>query len=474
MRSLATKTNDPEARLGWPERIGYGINGFGFNAINGIIGSFLTIYMTNVAFLDAGIISTLIAISKVFDGISDLIVGRMVDRTNSRFGKARVWLLRMAIPFAISTVLLFFVPQNWPNLAKYIYVFLMYNVVNTVCLTSIQVPFYAMISLITRNAYERGFLGNVQQIFQTLGNIVVNSLFVLMLTRFSSSAETYFTQQGFTITMIIFGIVMVICAFLTVLFTKERTEQVEEQPADKKEKDKASSLAAAKALFTNKYWVVITIAMFVVFFVIIFYSIGGVYYAQYVFNDMGQISWMNNAISIAQFAVMFATPFVMKKFPKHVVYTFGIALMTLGFLGFGLIAGTGSIPLMILFNVLKGCGLGFAGGMALGLVADAILYGQLKSGIDAVGMGNAGVSAAQKLGLGLGQAVFGWVLSGAGFDGALDAQGLSQPQSVVTAIQFVYNWVPFIMCLVILVLLLVFYRNIEKDLAALKAKQAQQ
>lgn len=171
---------------------------------------------------------------------------------------------------------------------------------------------------------------------------------------------------------------------------------------------------------------------------------------------MGQISWMNNAISIAQFAVMFVTPFVMRKFPKHVVYTFGIALMTLGFLGFGLIAGTGSIPLMILFDVLKGCGLGFAGGMALGLVADAILYGQLKSGIDAVGMGNAGVSAAQKLGLGLGQAVFGWALSGAGFDGALDAQGLSQPQSVLTAISFVYSWVPFVMCLVVLALLLVF------------------
>lgn len=245
MRSLAIKTDDPEARLGWAEQIGYGINGFGFNAINGIIGSFLTIYMTNVALLDAGIISTLIAVSKVFDGISDLVVGRMVDKTHFRFGKVRVWLLRMAIPFAISTVLLFFVPQNWPNLVKYIYVFLMYNLVNTVCLTSIQVLFYAMISLITRNAYERGFLGNIQQIFQTLGNIVVNSLFVLMLTKFSSSAETYFTQQGFTITMIIFGLVMVICAFLTVLFTRERTAQVEENPAEKKDRDKASSLAAS-------------------------------------------------------------------------------------------------------------------------------------------------------------------------------------------------------------------------------------
>ena len=71
------------------------------NAINAVLGSFLTIYFTNAAFLDAGIIATIIAVSKVFDGISDLIVGNMVDRTHSRYGKARVWLMRMCIPFAV-------------------------------------------------------------------------------------------------------------------------------------------------------------------------------------------------------------------------------------------------------------------------------------------------------------------------------------------------------------------------------------
>ena len=107
MLNLASKTNDPDAKLGWGERIGYGVGATGWNMINGIIGSFLTVYFTNVALLDAGIIATLIAVSKVFDGISDLIVGNIVDRTNSKLGKARTWLLRMVIPFAISTLLLF-------------------------------------------------------------------------------------------------------------------------------------------------------------------------------------------------------------------------------------------------------------------------------------------------------------------------------------------------------------------------------
>lgn len=207
-------------------------------------------------------------------------------------------------------------------------------------------------------------------------------------------------------------------------------------------------------------------AMLCIFFVIIFYSIGGVYYAIYIFGDMGEISWMNNAISIAQFAIMFATPFFMKKFGKRPIYAAGMLALTLGFLGFGLVDG--SKPLMIACNVLKGIGLGMSGGMAMGMVADTILYGQLKTGINAVGMGNAGTSAAQKLGLG--QAIFGWVLSGAGFDGARDAQGLAQPETVITAIKFMYNYIPMIMCAVIFIMIAVFF-NLDRDLAKLKAEK---
>ena len=121
MLNFATKHNDPDKALGWGERVGYGSAAFGWNMINGIIGTFLTVYFTNVALLDAAIISTLIAVSKVFDGVSDLIVGRMVDNTKSKMGKARPWLLRMCIPFAISVILLFSVPSSFPTAAKYVY-----------------------------------------------------------------------------------------------------------------------------------------------------------------------------------------------------------------------------------------------------------------------------------------------------------------------------------------------------------------
>lgn len=469
MISLATKHNDPEASLGWNERIGFGAGRFGFQLINAVIGSFMTIYFTNVAFLDAGIIATIIASSKVFDGISDLIVGNIVDRTKSPMGKGRAWLFRMCIPFAVSTVLLFFVPQNWPDMLKYVYVFLMYNIVNAVFMTFMFVPYFSMISLISRNSYERGLLGNISEIFSTLGSIAINTFFITMLTKFSSSVENIYTQQAFTITMTIISIVMVAIVMLCVVFTKERVTDADAENAQgaKQKEEKVDTAAALKALFTNKYWLIMILAMFTVFFVVIMYSVGAVYYAQYVLADMGMFAWMSNSISIAQFAVMFITPLFMKKFGKRAIYTLGMGMLSVGFLGFGLF-GT-SIPMMILFNVLKGAGLGMAGGMSLGMLADSITYGKMKTGVDAVGMGNAASSAAQKLGMGLGTAVLGWILSGAGFDATLDAQGIAQPESVITAIQFMYNWIPLILCGIVFVIMLFFF-DLEKKMAQFRAE----
>lgn len=466
MLSFATKHNDPNAKLGWPERVGYGAGACGFNMINGIIGSFMTVYFTNVALLDAGIIATLIAISKLFDGVSDLIVGNIVDRTQSSFGKARVWLLRMVIPFAIATILLFWVPSSFPSAVKYVYVFIMYNLVNTVCLTFIQVPFYSMISLMSSDGEERGLLGNIQQIFQTLGNVLINTFFVTLLARFSSSIETENTQAGYTGAIICVAALMVILILITVFSTKERVH-VKSEPG-KAKGDEVKPMVAVKSLLSNKYWVIMFFAMLVIFFAIIFYAIGGVYYSLYIFKDMGQYSWMANSISIAQFAIMFVTPFLMAKFGKRWMYAAGMGLLTLGFAGFGLF-GT-SKPIMIFCNVLKGCGLGISGAMAMGLVADAITYGYLKTGVNAVGMGNAGTSAAQKLGLGLGTAVFGWVMSGAGFKGEYDIQGIAQPASVETAIRFMYNWVPMVMCAVIFIIFVTSF-NLDRDLKRLRAEK---
>ena len=203
-------------------------------------------------------------------------------------GKARVWLLRISVPLAVATLLMFFVPANFPSAAKYVYVFLMYNLVNTVCLTFMQVPYYSMISLMTTNGEERGLLGNIQQIFQTLGNVLVNTFFVTLLAKFSSSIETENTQAGYTGAIFCVVALMVVLVLITVFSTKERVvSDGMEKAGQKNTGDEVKPLAAVKSLLQNKYWVIMFFAMLCIFFVIIFYSIGGVYYALYIFKDMG-------------------------------------------------------------------------------------------------------------------------------------------------------------------------------------------
>ena len=462
MLQLATKHDDPDLKLGWGERIGFGMASCGRAMLSGVLGSFIMIYMMNVALLDAGILSILFAVSKLLDGISDIVVGNIVDHTRSRMGKARVWLLRMCLPMAITLILIFYIPQGFSSTMKYIYVFVVYNLVNSVFLTFMQVPYFSMVSLMTRNSEERGFLGNIQQLFQSIGTILINAFFIPLLALFSDKIDNPNTQAGFTGAIIVVGVFVVVSTLITVIFTKERVRDADNTRA---KADDIKPLAAIKALLRNRYWVMMFFAVFFTFLILIFTSASGTNYALYVLKDYSKFGLLANSISVSQLVVMILTPFLMKKLGKSRVFTIGTGLMAIGFLAFSFCES--NLVLIVLCNIVKGIGMGMASGMALGLVADSLTYGQLKTGIDAVGMGNAGTSAAQKLGLGLGVAIFGWAIDVAGFDGTLAARGIDQPQAVLSAIRAFYNWIPMVLSIILFVAFVTTFR-LDRDLKSLR------
>ena len=467
MANWFTKHDDPALKLGWGERIGFGMASCGRAMLTGVLGSFIMIYMINVAFVDAGILSILFMVSKLLDGVSDIIIGNIVDRTKSRMGKGRVWLLRMCIPMAIGLVLVFFVPQTFPSALKYVYIFVVYNLVNAVFLTFLQVPYFSMVSLMTKNGEERGILGNIQQLFQSVGTILINAFFIPLLTLFSDQADNPNTQAGFTGAVIVIGVFVIVSTLITVFTTKERVHD-DQQPDAKKDAVKPS--VAIKALLRNKYWVMLFFAVFFTFLIMIFMSASGTNYALYVLQDYSKYGLLANSIAISQLAVMLLTPLLMKKIGKGWVFTIGSGLMAVGFLAFNFCES--SLVLIVLCNVVKGCGLGMASGMSLGLVADSITYGKLKTGVDAVGMGNAGSSAAQKLGLGLGVALFGGAMAWAGLDGEKAALGIAQSETVIATIRAFYNWIPMILSIILFVAFMATFR-LDRDLKRLRRKKGE-
>ena len=164
------------------ERFAYGCGDFGCNIIYTAMSAFLLFYYTDYAGVSAMAVGTIMMISRVFDGISDIIMGVIVDRTHSRFGKARPWILRMCIPFAISGVLMFSVPASWASTPKLVYVFITYNLVSTVIYTAINVPYSALNALMTQDPYERSVLSIFRNLLATAGTLTINT-FTLPLVR---------------------------------------------------------------------------------------------------------------------------------------------------------------------------------------------------------------------------------------------------------------------------------------------------
>lgn len=160
--------NSQSAKISFWERFSYGCGDLGCNIIYSAMSAFMLYYYTDYIKVSALTVGTIMLFSRLLDGIVDLAMGVIVDRTKSRFGKCRPWILRMTIPFAISAVLLFSVPSSFGDTGKIVYIFITYNLVSAVIYTAINVPYATLNALITQDQYERSVLSIFRMILATV------------------------------------------------------------------------------------------------------------------------------------------------------------------------------------------------------------------------------------------------------------------------------------------------------------------
>jgi GPH family glycoside/pentoside/hexuronide:cation symporter len=198
------------------------------------------------------------------------------------------------------------------------------------------------------------------------------------------------------------------------------------------------------------------IFLFVLYFMMSTFFGSNYYFAAYVLNSEGSYSLIANALTIAQIAMMFVTPFVMKKVGKRVTAVIGMTVSVIAFVLTSL-AGQ-NVAIVVAANVLKGAGFGFGAATMFGMLQDSITYGQWLTNVPAIGMGNAASSFAMKIGSGLGTAALGWILGAGGFD--------TDPTSAsaITAINISCIWVPVITCVIGLICLILFNLDKKYDL----------
>lgn len=433
------------------ERLAYGFGDFGCNIIYTAMSAFLLFYYTDYAGVSAFAVGTIMMVSRLFDGVSDIIMGVIVDRTKSKYGKARPWILRMCIPFAISGVLLFSVPTSWAETPKLIYVFITYNLVSTVVYTAINVPYSALNALMTQNPYERSVLSIFRNLLATAGTLTIN-IFTLPLVEFFGNNALAWTKTFF-----IFGIVAIIAFLYTFWGTSERVKSVAQLQST--ENNDVPVLVGIKALFKNKYWIMMT-GMLALFFLM--YAINGgstVYYAKDILGDKNLVGTINGIFNIVQICGMFFIAMMIKKFGKRNIFALGLVLDIVGMLILNY--SNGAMSLIIISSVIRGLGNAYGGATMWAMVSDTIDYGEWKTGYRTEGLVNSACSFGWKIGNGIGSALLGLILEAGGYVGT----AITQTETALFSIEICFIWIPI--AIYVIGLVIMSFYHLDKEFPAI-------
>lgn len=248
--------NTERRYLKWYNKIGYGSGDVAGNVVYAFLSSFVMIYLTDTVGLNPGIVGTLIAVSKLFDGITDIFFGSMIDKTHSKLGKARPWMLYGYIGCAITLVGIFAIPMGMSEFAKYAWFFICYSLLNAVFYTANNIAYSALTSLVTKNSAERVEMGSYRFMFAFATSLAIQSFTLLAVSALGDTAEAWRTVA------IVYAIIGLIVNTLSVFSVKELPEEEFVDTTDKAEieKDEKYGLVeAAKLLVSNKYYLMICV-----------------------------------------------------------------------------------------------------------------------------------------------------------------------------------------------------------------------
>ena len=421
--------------LKWHHKIGYGAGDIAGNCVYALLTAFMMIYLTDTIGMSMGVVSTLIALSKVFDGVTDFFFGRMIDKTHTKMGKARPWMLWPYIGCAITLVACFSIPTSWGQTAQYIFFFLSYTLLNAVFFTANNIAYASLTALITKNTSERVQIGSFRFIFAFATKIVIEAVTIFAVGWLGGGVV------GWRTIAIIYAIVGLITNTYSVFSVKELPEADEEMDEEREEEHKLTFLKSFKLLLKNKYYVIICCS----YILTQLYAsvIGmGTYYTKYIMGNEEIFSTISLAINITMVVALTILPYVIKKMGgMYKLNIFGYIIAALGRVGVMVGGYMGNLPLMLAFTAVSTIGIAPLQGDLNALIACCSEHTTLTTGHRLEGMMYSCSSLGIKLGGALGTAICGWMLDAAGYI----ENAAVQTASTVSMMQFLYLWMPIIL-----------------------------
>lgn len=421
-------------------KIGYGIGETALNFLVGGISNYLFFFYTDVFGITAGAVGMLMLISRIWDAINDPMMGVIVDRTQSRLGKYRPYILFGAAPVAIFTVLTFTTPNLSPA-GKLIWAYITFNCWG-MAFTAVAVPYNALATSLTTDSQERSTLSSIKTIFAALG-----SMLVVVLAKPMTEALGSTLQSGYTITFGIFGVLAFVIFMLCFIFTKERSV-LSSSHVPKNFREQFRSLAGNRPLFS--------LIMFFIFFQIAFslFRTVELYYFKYVLERDKLFTMAVLIGSLCSVVGMVIMPFIVKKLDKKRTALLGGTVGCLFFLLMYLVPG--NIPVALTGIALSYFFLAIPYSLLFGIIPDTVEYGQWKTGIRAAGFIISIFTFTQKAGMAIAAALLGWLLERIGYVA-------NQPQTSETihGILLMRTIVP--MALIVIGMLLFLFYNLTRE-----------
>ena len=393
------------------------------------------------------------AVSKLLDGVPDVFFGAMIDKTKTKMGKARPWMLYGYIGCAVTLVAIFAIPENIGETAQYIWFFIAYSLLNAVFYTANNIAYSALTALITRNSKERVEMGSYRFIFAFSTSLLIQSITIKFVSMMGGGAA------GWRAVAIVYAVIGLVVNTISVLSVKE----LPEEEGTKAEKEEKYSMAeAAGLLFSNKYYLMICVTYILQQIYSAMLSMG-IYYMMYVLKNEDLFPVFSWAINIPLIIALVITPSLVAKWKG--LYKLNLVGYTIGTIGRALVvvaAYMGSVPLMIAFTAVAAFGMGPWQGDMNAVIANCSEYTYLTKHKRVDGTMYSCTSLGVKLGGGLGTAITGWLLEFSHFNSSLAVQ----PDSCLSMLHTMYLWIPVVICVIITFIMS--QMNVEKANEELK------
>lgn len=443
------------AKAGLSEKIGYGFGDMSSSMFWKIFSYYLPFFYSNIFGLSLAHAGTLVLVTKLYDAVSDPVMGLIADRTNTRWGKYRPYLLWIAIPFAVAGVLAFFTPQTDNYTFKHVYAYVTYILMMTVY-TAINVPYGAMLGVMTDDSREKSVFSSFRMFFAFIGSFIAMGSFEPLLKLRQSILGTLpaewtladSTPADWTIAVSVIGIVCAVLFILSFMMTRERVTEAEmaKEPVreNSDETAKTSVVDDLKALVANgPWWMLLGGGIAILLFNCVRGGAAAYYFADVLgTNAIFTLALFLTVGEISQLVGVVVTVPVSEKIGKKATFLLVLVAVTILSIIVAFLPETPAGMWALLVSQILICiAIGINSPLLWSMFADVADYSELKNGRASTGLIFSSSSMAQKFGAAFGSAIVLWVLMAFGYD---NAKGAVQTPEALATIKALISWIPAI------------------------------